>query len=68
MELAIVIGALLVVFFVMTWLLKIVRATVRTAILVGLVLLVLFILGIGPQTVWEQIRSWLPGFQPVNPR
>lgn len=68
MELAIVIGALLVVFFVVTWLLKIVRAAVRTAILVGLVLLVMFILGIGPQTVWEQIRSWLPGFESVTPR
>jgi len=27
---------------------------------------VLFILGIGPQTVWEQIQSWIPGFEPID--
>jgi len=66
MELAIVIGTLIVLFLFVTWLLKIVRATFRTAILVAIVLVVLFILGIGPQTVWEQIQSWIPSFKPVN--
>jgi len=66
MELAIVIGTLIVLFLFVTWLLKIVRATFRTAILVAIVLVVLFILGIGPQTVWEHIQSWIPSFKPVN--
>lgn len=60
MELVIVIGALLVAFIIFTWLLKIARATFRTALLVAIVLLVLFILGVGPQTLWEQIQNWLP--------
>lgn len=67
MELAIAIGAVLVSFLVFTWLLKVVRATLRTAILVALILLVLQLLfGIGPGTLWEQVRSWLPGFEPIN--
>jgi hypothetical protein len=46
--------------------LKVVRATLRIAILIAIALLVLFIVGIGPQTVWEQLQNWLPGFEPVN--
>lgn len=67
MELAVVIGAVVVSFLVFTWLFKILRATFRTAILVALTLLVLqLIFGIGPQALWEQIQSWLPGFERVN--
>lgn len=67
MELAIAIGAVLVSFLVFTWLLKVVRATLRTAILVAVILLVLQLLfGIGPAALWERVRSWLPGFEPVN--
>jgi type IV secretory pathway TrbL component len=67
MEIAIVIGAVLVSFLVFTWLLKIARATLRTAISVAIILLILqLVFGIGPQTLWEQIRSWWPSFQPVN--
>jgi type IV secretory pathway TrbL component len=69
MELAIVIGAILVSFLVFTWLLKIVRATLKTAISVAVILLILqLVFGIGPQTLWEQIQSWLPGFEPINPQ
>jgi cell division protein FtsW (lipid II flippase) len=68
-EIAIVIGAVIVSFLVFTWLLKVVRATFKTAILVALTLLVLQLaFGIGPQALWEQVRSWLPGFEPVAPR
>ncbi|MEO1295425.1 MAG: hypothetical protein AAFW75_06410 [Cyanobacteria bacterium J06636_16] len=67
MEILILVGALLVSFLVFTWLLKVVRATLRTAILVALILLILqLIFGIGPTTIWEQIQSWLPGFEPTN--
>lgn len=68
MELALIIGTLIIVFLVVTWLLKVVRATMRAAILIAVVLVVLFIVGIGPQTVWEQIQNWLPGLEPVNSR
>jgi type IV secretory pathway TrbL component len=67
MELAIVIGAILISLLVFTWLLKIARATFRTAILVALILLVLqLVFGIGPQALWEQMQTWLPRFAPVN--
>ena len=67
MEIAIVIGAVIVSFLVFTWLLRIVRATFKTAVLVALTLLVLqLVFGIGPLTLWDQIRDWLPGFEPVN--
>lgn len=67
MELAIVIGAILVSFLVFTWLLKIVRATLKTAISVAIILLILqLVFGIGPQALWEYVQNWLPGFEPVN--
>jgi hypothetical protein len=66
MEIAIVVGILIILFLVTTWVLKVVRATLRIAILIAIALLVLFIVGIGPQTVWEQLQNWLPGFEPVN--
>jgi type IV secretory pathway TrbL component len=69
MELAIVIGAILVSFLVFTWLIKVVQATLKTAITVAIILLILqLVFGIGPQTLWEQIQGWLPGFESVNPR
>ena len=66
MEIAIVVGILFILFLVTTWVLKVVRATLRIAILIAIALLVLFIIGIGPETVWEQIQNLLPGFEPVN--
>ncbi|MEM6715959.1 MAG: hypothetical protein AAF827_13540 [Cyanobacteria bacterium P01_D01_bin.6] len=66
MELAIVIGILVLLFLATTWLLKVVRATLRIAILIAIGLLVLVVVGVGPQAVWEQLQNWLPGFEPVN--
>jgi type IV secretory pathway TrbL component len=66
-DIAILIGALLVSFLVFTWLLKVVRATLKTAVLVAIILLALqLIFGIGPEKLWEQIAAWLPSFEPVN--
>ncbi|WP_204141580.1 hypothetical protein [Halomicronema sp. CCY15110] len=67
MEIAIVIGILIILFLVTTWVLKVVRATLRLAILIAIGLLALLIVGIGPQTIWEQLQNWLPGFEPANP-
>ena len=62
MEIVIIIGALLVSFLVFTWLIKVARATFRTAILVAIILLVLqLVFGIGPGTLWEQIQNWISG-------
>ncbi len=67
MEIVIVIGAIVLSFLVFTWLLKVTRATLKTAISVALILLVLqLVFGIGPTTIWAQIQSWLPDFTPVN--
>ncbi|MGF1522119.1 MAG: hypothetical protein ACFBSF_07355 [Leptolyngbyaceae cyanobacterium] len=67
MEILILVGAILISFLVFTWLLKVVRATLKTAILVALTLLVLqLIFGIGPTAIWEQIQTWLPNFEPTN--
>lgn len=67
MEIAIIVGALLLSFLVFTWLLKVAHATLKTAISVALLLLVLqLVFGIGPVALWEQIQSWLPGFEATN--
>lgn len=67
MDIALVLGAIVVSFLVFTWLLKVVRATVKTAILVALILLGLQLLfGIGPARLWEYITAFLPGFEPTR--
>lgn len=64
MELAILIGSIVISFLVFTWLLKVVKATLKTALLVAVILLGLqLIFGIGPATLWEYIQSALPGSQ-----
>ncbi|MGD1907423.1 MAG: hypothetical protein ACFB0C_15750 [Leptolyngbyaceae cyanobacterium] len=62
MELVIVIGAIVISFLVFTWLLKVVKATLKTAILVAFILLALqLVFGIGPEALWDYVRSALPG-------
>ena len=59
MEIAIVIGAILVSFFVLMRVLKVMRSTLRIAVVVALILLFLqLVFGISPQTLWEQIQNW----------
>ena len=67
MEIVIVIGALFVSFLVFTLLIRVVRATLKTAIIVALVLLALqLVFGIGPAAIWDQIQSWISGLNPTN--
>lgn len=62
MELALTLGALAIAAIVFFWLLGIVKTTFKTAVLVALFLIGLYLaFGIGPLTVWETIRGWLPG-------
>ncbi|ASC71317.1 hypothetical protein XM38_022690 [Halomicronema hongdechloris C2206] len=62
MEIVVVIGSIILSFLVFTWLLKVVKATLKTAVMVALILLALqLFFGIGPEVIMEQIQTWLPG-------
>ncbi|MEO0536716.1 MAG: hypothetical protein AAF215_23000 [Cyanobacteria bacterium P01_A01_bin.123] len=62
MEIVVVIGAIAVSVLVFTLMLKVVKATLQTALVVAVVLLVLQLaFGIGPGTIVEQIQQWIPG-------
>ena len=62
LNLIIWIGALIVTFLVFTWLIKIVKATISTAISIAIIVLILQLLfGIGPEQLWQQIVE-LPQF------
>jgi type IV secretory pathway TrbL component len=64
MELVILIGSIVISFLVFTWLLKVVKATLKTALLVAVILLALqLIFGIGPATLWEYVQIALPDSQ-----
>ncbi len=60
METAIlVIGAILIAWLVFTFLLKIVKTTIKTALLVAAIFLLLTFFGIGPNQVFELFGQWL---------
>ena len=55
-DLIIWIGALIVAGLVLTWLLKVVKATITTAISVAIIVLVLqLVFGIGPERIWQHV-------------
>lgn len=55
-ELIVLIAALIVTFLVFTWLIKVVKATVQTALTIALLVLILqIIFGIGPSQLWQKI-------------
>lgn len=55
-ELIVLIAALIVTFLVFTWLIKVVKATIQTAITIALLVLILqLIFGIGPTQLWQKI-------------
>jgi len=56
------IAALLISFFIFTWLFRVVRATVSTALTIALIALVLqLIFGIGPLDLWRQLVEFWQG-------
>ncbi|MDX2231343.1 MAG: hypothetical protein NW220_17030 [Leptolyngbyaceae cyanobacterium bins.349] len=58
MNLILLIAAILVAFLVFTWLVKVVKATIGTAIAIAVLILVLQLLfGIGPMQVWQQVNQ-----------
>ncbi|MFB2897289.1 hypothetical protein ACE1CI_30605 [Aerosakkonemataceae cyanobacterium BLCC-F50] len=55
-ELIVLIAALIVTFLVFTWLIKVVKATVQTALTIALLVLILqIVFGIGPNQIWQKI-------------
>jgi hypothetical protein len=55
-ELIIVIGALLVTWLVFTWVIKVLKASISTAIAIAAIVLILQLaFGIGPDRIWQQI-------------
>ncbi len=64
MELIFILGAAFVSFLIFTLMVKVIRATVRTAIWVALILLGLqLFFGIGPGRIWEAIAPLLPQYE-----
>ncbi|MBL1178861.1 hypothetical protein [Pantanalinema sp. GBBB05] len=58
MNLILVIAAIAISVLVFTWLIKMVKATIGTAILIAAIVLVLqLVFGIGPSQLWEQISQ-----------
>ena len=56
LELIILIAAIVVAWLVFTWLVKVVKASIATAITIAMIVLVLQLaFGIGPQQLWQQI-------------
>ena len=57
-ELIVLIAALIVTFLVFTWLIKVVKATVQTALTIALLVLILqIVFGIGPSQLWQKITE-----------
>lgn len=61
MEIVVVVGAIVVAFLVFGWLLRVVKTTLKTALLVAFVILALqLVFGIGPGDLWQQVQTWMP--------
>ncbi len=55
-DLIILIAAIFVAWLVFTWLVKVVKASISTAITIAVIVLILqLVFGIGPQELWQQI-------------
>jgi hypothetical protein len=63
----IVIASLLVAFFVFAWMLKVVKATIGTALAIAAVVLGLqLFFGVGPQELWLQVSQlWSSQFAKI---
>ncbi len=62
MNIILLIAALVVSFLIFTWLIKVVKATVGTAVVIALIVLAVQIFfGIGPEQLWQQIQALWQG-------
>jgi hypothetical protein len=63
-EVILLLGALVVGVLFIGWIFKVVGSTLRSLLLIGFVLLVLWVVfGVGPGAIWQQIQQLLPGGQ-----
>lgn len=66
-------GAVVIAWLIFTFLFKIIKTTVKTALLVAAIVLLLMFFGIGPGEVFGLIGSWFggggspPPAQPIAP-
>ena len=61
------IAALVISFFIFTWLMRVVRATLSTAVTIALIALVLqLVFGIGPQELWRQFVDFWQGLTGIG--
>lgn len=61
MNIVLLVAALIITFLVFTWLVKVVKATIGTAIAIAILVLALQLLfGIGPTQIWQSLSQ---GFQ-----
>lgn len=58
MNLILLLAAIFISFAIFAWLLKVVKATISTAILIALIVLLLqLFFGIGPGQIWQQVSQ-----------
>lgn len=68
MELILVVAAIAVAVIVFGWLLKVVKATLSTALTIALIVLVLqLVFGIGPGQLWQQITQFVQNLWQAPP-
>ena len=69
-----VIGAVIIAWLIFMFLIKLIRTTIKTALMVAAVVLLLMFFGIGPDQVFGLIGDWINGavgggqVQPVQTR
>ena len=54
-----VIGAVIIAWLIFTFLLRVIRTTIKTALMVAAVVLLLMFFGIGPEQVFGLLGDWL---------
>jgi hypothetical protein len=60
MEWAIVLGAIILALLIVGWVLKLIKNTVQTILLVAFLFTALYVVwGVGPADLWEQVQRWL---------
>lgn len=56
LDLLVLIAAIIIAWLVFTWLIKVVKTSINTAVIIALIILLLqLFFGIGPQEVWQQL-------------
>ncbi len=57
MNIILLLAAIVVAFLVFTWLIKIVKMTIGTALSIAVIVLILLAFGIGPAQLWQELTQ-----------